>query len=336
MTGTPSPVVRVDGLTKRYGKETAIDNVSFGVEANKIYGLLGRNGAGKTTIMQLLTGQQFATSGTVSVFGESPVENASVLQRVCFIKESQKYPDSFRADHVLTSAPWFFANWDADFAGRLVEDFRLPLNRPIKKLSRGQLSAVGVIVGLASRAPLTFFDEPYLGLDAVARQIFYDRLLEDYTEHPRTVILSTHLIDEVSSLLEHVLVIDEGRILMDQDADELRASASTVVGKRTDVDAFVAGRDIISRDGIGGLASVTVAGLTESEQDVARAVGLELSPVSLQQLIVQRTTSRDGTGVGESDRTASADLAGRPGRRRDPVHPEPTPVHKTDAWSTRA
>ncbi len=90
-------------------------------------------------------------------------------------------------------------------------EFRLPLNRKIKKLSRGQQSAVGVIVGLASRAPLTFFDEPYLGLDAVARQRFYDLLLKDYAEHPRTVILSTHLIDEVSNLLEHVLVIDDGQ-----------------------------------------------------------------------------------------------------------------------------
>ena len=80
-----------------------------------------------------------------------------------------------------------------------------------------------------ARAPLTFFDAPYLGLDAVARQIVYGRLLEDYAEHPRTVILYTHLIDEVSNLLEHVLIIDEGRILMDQDAEQLRGTASTVV-----------------------------------------------------------------------------------------------------------
>lgn len=304
MTTAP-PVVHVDGLTKRYGKVTAIDEVSFTVEANKIYGLLGRNGAGKTTIMQLLTGQQFATSGTIEVFGESPVENARVLQRVCFIKEAQKYPDSFKVKHVLASAPWFFENWDADFAARLVDDFRLPTNRDIKKLSRGQLSATGVIVGLASRAPLTFFDEPYLGLDAVARQVFYDRLLEDYAEKPRTVILSTHLIDEVSNLLEHVLVIDDGRILMDRDAEELRGSASTVVGKKTDVAAFleasVAPSDIISREGIGGLASVTVSGLTTEERAAAQAAGLELSPVSLQQLIVRTTSADSGsTGTGTS------------------------------------
>ncbi|GAB3122569.1 ABC transporter ATP-binding protein [Glaciibacter psychrotolerans] len=290
MTYTPvAPAVRVAGLTKRFGRFTAIDDVSFDVESNKIYGLLGRNGAGKTTIMQLLTGQQFASGGQVNVFGENPVENASVLQRICFIKESQKYPDNFKVKHVLKSAPWFFANWDAQLADRLVEDFRVPVNRELKKISRGQLSAVGVIVGLASRAPLTFFDEPYLGLDAVARQIFYDRLLEDYAEHPRTIILSTHLIDEVSNLLEHVLLVDEGRILLDEDAERLRGSACTIVGRNADVDAFVAGREVLHREGIGGLASVTVNGLTEEERRNAASVGLELGPVSLQQLIVRKT-----------------------------------------------
>jgi ABC-2 type transport system ATP-binding protein len=286
-------VIEVENLTKRYRDVTAVDAASFAVEENKIYGLLGRNGAGKTTLMQLLTGQQFATSGSIRVFGESPVENAGVLQNISFIKESQRYPDDFRPKHVLATAPWFFANWDADFAARLVEEFRVPLNRRIKKLSRGQVSAIGVVVGLASRAPLTFFDEPYLGLDAVARQLFYDRLLEDYAEHPRTVVLSTHLIDEVSNLLEHVIVIDEGRIIINQDAEELRGSATSVVGTRAAVDAFVHGREILHRDGVGGLASVTVEGLDAKGRAAASAAGLELAPVSLQQLIIRRTSTSE-------------------------------------------
>ena len=283
-------VIEARGLTKNYRDVRAVDDVTFRLEENRIHGLLGRNGAGKTTLMQLLTGQEFASSGSIEIFGTSPVENADVLARVCFIKESQRYPDDFQARHVLGTAPWFFENWDQDFADRLVEDFRVPLKRRMKKLSRGQLSAVGVIVGLASRAPLTFFDEPYLGLDAVARQIFYDRLLADYAEHPRTVVLSTHLIDEVGDLLEHVLVIDEGRILIDRDAEELRGSATTVVGSRTAVDAFVVGRDILHRDGIGGLASATVTGLDDADRRAATAAGLELAPVSLQQLVVRSTT----------------------------------------------
>ena len=286
-------VIDVSGLTKRFGSVTAVDDATFSVAENKIYGLLGRNGAGKTTLMQLLTGQDFATSGDIKVFGQSPVENASVLQRVSFIKESQRYPDDFRAKHVFKSAPWFFSNWDQEFAEQLIADFRLPLDRRIKKMSRGQVSAIGVIVGLASRAPLTFFDEPYLGLDAVARQTFYDRLLADYAEHPRTVVLSTHLIDEVSNLLEHVLVIDEGRIIIDEDAETLRGSATTLVGTRAAVDGFIGGRDVLHRDSIGGLASVTVMGLTQKERADATAAGLELAPVSLQQLIIRRTNTSE-------------------------------------------
>ena len=105
------------------------------------------------------------------------------------------------------------------------------MTRTIKKLSRGQLSAVGVIIGLASRAELTFFDEPYLGLDAVARQTFYDRLLEDYAEHPRTVVLSTHLIDEVANLLEHVLVIDDP-VKNAEEADSADGREKTALGRR--------------------------------------------------------------------------------------------------------
>jgi ABC-2 type transport system ATP-binding protein len=285
-----STVVEVNGLTKRFGKFTAVNDVSFRIEENTIYGLLGRNGAGKTTMMQLLTGQQFASHGSIRVFGESPVENASVLGNVCFIKESQAYPDDFKPTHVFESAPWFFQNWDADFARRLISDFRVPLNRKIKKLSRGQLSAVGVIVGLASRAPLTFFDEPYLGLDAVARQIFYDRLLEDFGDHPRTVILSTHLIDEVSALLEHVLVIDEGKLIIDESADSLRGSATTVSGTKAAVDAFVGARTVLHREALGGLSTVTVDKLERADRTAAASAGLELGPVSLQQLIVRKTS----------------------------------------------
>jgi ABC-2 type transport system ATP-binding protein len=298
-------VVDVEHLSKRFGKVHAVDDVTFSLTENKIYGLLGRNGAGKTTLMQLLTGQEFRTSGTIALFGEPPVENARVLEQTAFIKESQRYPDNFRAKHVFRAARWFFQGWDQDFADRLIADFAVPLGRRMKKLSRGQLSAVGVIVGLASRAPLTLFDEPYLGLDAVARQLFYDRLLADYAEHPRTVVLSTHLIDEVSNLLEHVLVIDNGRLIIDRDADELRGAATDVVGTRAAVDSFVTGRTVLHRSAIGGLASATISELDAAGRSAASAAGLELSPVSLQTLIVRLTTS-DATNPSELESEAIA------------------------------
>lgn len=283
-------VIEVDHLTKRYRDTLALDDVSFRIEENTIYGLLGRNGAGKTTIMSILTAQNFATSGDVRVFGQDPYENSRVLSRICFVREGQRYPDDAVPLHAFRTARLFFPNWDQDFADRLIAEFDLPLKRRIKKLSRGQLSAVGVIIGLASRAEITFFDEPYLGLDAVARQIFYDRLLEDYAEHPRTVILSSHLIDEVSDLLERVLVVDGGRIVMDEDTDALRDRAATVVGDSAAVEDFVAGREVIHRESLGRVTSATVLGaLTPADRAELAAQGLDIAPVSLQQLVVRLT-----------------------------------------------
>nr|WP_274636707.1 ABC transporter ATP-binding protein [Microbacterium bovistercoris] len=283
-------VIEVEGLTKRYGDTLAVDDVSFTIEQDTIYGLLGRNGAGKTTVMSILTAQNFATHGEVRVFGEHPYENAHVLQRVCFVREGQKYPDDAHARHAFATARLFFPHWDQDLCERLIEDFQLPLNRRIKKLSRGQLSAVGVIIGLASRAEITFFDEPYLGLDAVARQIFYDRLLADYAEYPRTIILSSHLIDEVSNLIERVLVIDAGRMVMDESTDQLRDRAATIVGDAASVDAFVADHEVLHRERLGRIASVTMLGrLDDEDRRRLAADGLDVTPVSLQQLIVRMT-----------------------------------------------
>jgi ABC-2 type transport system ATP-binding protein len=301
-------VVEVSYLSKHFGSVKAVTDVSFTLNENKIYGLLGRNGAGKTTLMQLLTGQEFASSGEIRLFGAHPVENASVLERTAFIKESQRYPDDFRVKHVFRTARWFFPNWDQAFAEQLIGEFRVPMARRMKKLSRGQQSAVGVIVGLASRAPLTFFDEPYLGLDAVARQLFYDRLLADYAEHPRTVILSTHLIDEVSNLLEHVLVIDDGRLIIDQSAEELRGAATDVTGARTAIDAFVAGRTVLHRTAIGGLATATVSELDTAGRATATAAGLELGPVSLQTLIVRLTTTDAASAESAEAQIKSAEI----------------------------
>ncbi|WP_194410140.1 ABC transporter ATP-binding protein [Microbacterium cremeum] len=306
---TANHVVEVRNLTKRYRETLAVDDVSFTIEKDTIYGLLGRNGAGKTTVMSILTAQNFATRGDVRVFGMDPYENARVLSRMCFVRESQKYPDDALPRHAFETARLFFPNWSQELADRLIADFQLPIKQRIKKLSRGQLSAVGVIIGLASRAEITFFDEPYLGLDAVARQIFYDRLLEDYAEHPRTVILSSHLIDEVSNLIERVLVIDQGRIIMDESTDAVRDRAANIVGDTAAVEAFVQGREVIHRESLGHVSSVTVlGGLTADDRARLAAAGLDVAPVSLQQLIVRTTQHAAEAGGQASAPAVDADL----------------------------
>ncbi|WP_212948509.1 ABC transporter ATP-binding protein [Siminovitchia terrae] len=286
-------VVEIKQLEKAYGSFKAVQNVHFSIQKNKIYGLLGRNGAGKTTLMKMITAQIFPTSGDIKVFGENPFENSKVLNQICFIKESQQYPINFTVQDVLDVSKSLFPNWNNDLAYSLISDFNLPLKRRIKKLSRGMLSSVGIVIGLASRAPLTVFDEPYLGLDAVSRGIFYDRLMEDYVKNPRTIILSTHLIDEVSNLLEHVLVIKDGELMIDQDAEELRGMAYTVTGKSAQVEAYLAGKEIVHQEPFGGLLSATVIGNgNSSDQKQAETCGLEVTPVSLQQLIVYLTTGK--------------------------------------------
>ena len=295
-----SKVVEVRQLTKSYGNVMAVNQVSFSIEAGKIYGLLGRNGAGKTTIMRLITAHLFPTSGEVKVFGAHPYENSRALSQICAVSDRQKYPNGYRVLDVLEQAAFFFPQWDQEYAFALVEAFRLPLSRLMKALSRGMLSAAGVIVGLASRAPLTIFDEPYLGLDAVARSIFYDRLLEDYAEHPRTVILSTHLIDEISRLLEHILVIDQGQLVLDEDAEALRGRAFTVVGPAARVDTFTAGKQLLARSPLGGQVAATIVGNGNMEdRKRALALGLSLAPVSLQQLLVHLTGDPSTRKAGE-------------------------------------
>jgi len=149
-------------------------------------------------------------------------------------------------------------------------------------------SAVGNVIGLAARAEVILFDEPYAGLDPVSRQLFYDRLLADYAEHPRTVLLSTHLIDEAAGLFERVLVIDRGRIVLNTGTDDLRGAATSVSGPAIAVAEFTAGRPVWDRRRIASQESAVVAGtLDETDRARAAALHLRLEPLTLQQLVVQ-------------------------------------------------
>ncbi|MBK0417539.1 ABC transporter ATP-binding protein [Leucobacter sp. CSA1] len=278
--------IETRGLTRVHGDTRALDDVSVRIRENTITGLLGRNGAGKTTFMSLVTAQDAPTSGEIEVFGERPFENARALEQMCFLRDNQRYPDDYKLIHALRAARIFFPNWDQGLADELVELFRIPKKPIIKKFSRGQFSALGIVLGLASRCPVTFFDEPYLGLDATARTHFYDVLLRDYAEHPRTIVLSTHLIDEMDRLLEHVVILDRGRVVQDSTADELRGMAHQVSGKAQAVADYVAGRRVLSRHSIGGLATVVVEGrVTAEDRGAAAASDLELGSVTLQELV---------------------------------------------------
>jgi ABC-2 type transport system ATP-binding protein len=184
-------------------------------------------------------------------------------------------------------ASWFHPNWDSDLAASLIDEFNLPVDRRVKKLSRGMRSALGIVIGLAARADITLFDEPYAGLDPVARQIFYDRLLAEYAEYPRTILLSTHLIDEVAGLLDRVLVLDQGQLVLDAETDDLRGAATSVSGPIAAVEEFCAGRTVWNRRPVATHETVVVAGAF-GDHDRARAASMRLilEPQTLQQVVV--------------------------------------------------
>lgn len=283
--------IETTDLKKHFGDVKAIDGVTTSFDEHRIHGLLGRNGAGKTTLMKLITGQIFATSGNVSMLGARPLENPAVLSRTTFIQESQKYPQGFRPLDLLRLASSLYPNWDDAYATELIELFGLPLKRDIAKVSRGQLSMVGIILGLASRSEVTFFDEPYLGLDAVARQLFFEQVLTDFAEHPRTIILSTHHIDEASKLLEHVVVLDKGKVLLDAETADVEGSTIEVSGRADAVKEFALDKQVLKTMHLGSLSRAVVEDGDGRAANEARAAGLDVSPVSLQQLIVNLTTA---------------------------------------------
>ena len=318
--------VDVRGVTRRFGDVTALDGVDVRIDEPGVHGLLGRNGAGKTTLLQILAGHLLPTAGRAEIFGTTPFEDARAQAQVCLVREGQVYPDGYRVQHVLRAAALFFPHWDAGRAARLAEEFDLPPRRRVTKLSRGMLSAVGVVVGLAARAPLTLFDEPCLGLDAVARQRFYDDLLTDVAEHPRTVLVSTHLIAEIADLLQQVVAIDHGRVLLHSDAETLRREAVTITGPAADVEAALpAGAAVLAREGLGGVARVTVR-LAGVPLQLPPGSAVRVEPVPLQQLIVLLTSSTAAPPA-EPTSPRSGPPSGPPseppsGRRVGPARPQ--------------
>ena len=181
--------------------------------------------------------------------------------------------------------------FDAEYAARLIDTFELDPRKRVSALSRGQRSSLGVVLGLAARAPLTLLDEVYLGMDAAARTAFYRELLADYVEHPRTVILSTHLIEEVADLFEQVIIIDQGRLVLYEEADALRGRGVTVTGPAAAVKAFVAGRTVLGEQSLGGTRAATLYGrLDDADVKRAESAGLTLGPVGIQDLFVHLTS----------------------------------------------
>lgn len=279
--------IEVMNLNKSYGKTCALNNVSVKFEDNVIYGLLGRNGAGKTTLLNIITNHIFADSGEVLVDGIPSRENDAALQRMYLMSEHNYYPERMKIKDIFKWSRDFYPSFDMDVAMGMAEKFGLNVNKMVKGLSTGYTSIFKVIVALSVNAPYILLDEPVLGLDANHRDLFYRLLLQRYSENPCTIIISTHLIEEVSGIIENVVIINEGKIIKNESRDELMSKGYTVAGKASLVDSFIIGKEVLGMDLMGGLKSAYVLGRIDKE-DVPE--GLETSNIDLQKLFVKLTS----------------------------------------------
>lgn len=280
--------IEVKGLTRRYGKTAALADVSFTLEEPKIYGLLGRNGAGKTTFMEILAGQNLATSGQLIVDGEDPFDNQRLTESICLIKEGDNFKKDLKIKNVLKIYSFFYPTWDQSLADRLIKEYQLNPNAKIKTLSKGMESALGVAVGLASKAPITIFDEPYIGLDAAARKKFYEILLEEYEKEKRTIIFSTHLIDEVSLLFEEIVILQKGKLILKEEAEVLRNTTCAVSGTVAEVEKFIADKEIIQKKQLAGMMTAYIHG----KKADAKSAGLSVEGIPIQELMITLTESK--------------------------------------------
>ncbi|GAA2783405.1 ABC transporter ATP-binding protein [Nonomuraea dietziae] len=279
--------IDIDNLKVAYGETVAIDSLSLRLDTGKIYGLLGRNGAGKTSLLSVLAGFRRHSGGTV-LADDSPIfENWLTTREISLIRDAGETVNLGTVEDALYFAEDVRPRWDAAYAQELIDLFKLDRKKNVKSMSKGQRSAVGVVVGLASRAPLTMFDESYLGMDAPSRQAFYDALLADFMAHPRTIILSTHLIEEVSSLFEEVVIIDKGRLVVHSPADELLAMGSAVTGPAEQVEEFTRDLTVLGSKQLGPTRSVMVYGPLDHAE--ARKAGLETGPIAMQELFIHLT-----------------------------------------------
>jgi ABC-2 type transport system ATP-binding protein len=284
-------MITTSALQVRFGDTTALHPLDLQLPAGRIYGLLGRNGAGKTSLLSVLAGFRAPSAGTVLFDGAPVFENPRSTTRICLIRDDGMVGDGTdNLRDVLAMAAMLRPSFDAGYAAELMGRFGLTGKQRLGALSRGQRSAFAIVVGLASRSPLTMFDEAHLGMDAANRQLFHDELLRDYLAHPRTFVLSTHLIEEQSPLFEQVLILHEGRLLLQSDLDELRERGVSVTGPAQVVDDFVYGLTVLSERTLGPTKQVTVfGGLDDERRGLAGRYGLELGPVAVQDLFIHLT-----------------------------------------------
>ena len=277
--------LEIKNVSKTFKDTKALDNVSVRIEENKIYGLLGRNGAGKTTLLNIINNRLYPDQGSVTLDGQDVSENDQILKQFYLIGEKNLFPDTIKVKDAFKWSGEFFPNFDMEYALKLSELFELPLKKKVTALSTGYQSIFRNITALSVNTPFIFLDEPVLGLDANHRELFYKTLIQKYSDYPFTCVISTHLIYEVATVLEDIIIIKKGKILCQDSCENLLKQGYSISGPASQVDSYIEGRNTIGQDVLGGLKTAYILGTPDSEE----LNGLEITPLDLQKLFIQLT-----------------------------------------------
>lgn len=224
-----SEVVHARGLSKRYGNFEALKDVSFDIEAGSIVGLIGPNGAGKTTTLKALLGLT-GFEGELEVLGQDPRRaRHNIMERVCFIADVGVLPRWLRVSDAIDYVEGVHPGFDRAKAEALLADTKISRRQKVKQLSKGMVTQLHLALVMAIDVDLLVLDEPTLGLDILYRKSFYERLVNDYFDHNTSIIISTHQVEEIESLLTHLIFIDEGEIILNCSMEELPNMYSEVI-----------------------------------------------------------------------------------------------------------
>ena len=278
--------IQIKNITKRYKGVTALDDVSLSFEFGKIYGFLGRNGAGKSTLINIIANRIFADQGEVLIDGIPAKENMGVHEKIFCMSEADLYDRDLKVKEHFKWTNRFYSDFDLEKALALSRKFELDVNKRFKALSKGYQSIFKLIVALSINVPYVIFDEPVLGLDANHRELFYSLLLKELENNERTLILATHLIEEVSNIIEEVVLIDRGKILLQKTVEELLETGYSVSGLAQEVDRYCDGRNVIGYDELGNLKVAYVLG---EKAALPQGSNLQIAAMNLQKLFFKIT-----------------------------------------------
>jgi ABC-2 type transport system ATP-binding protein len=290
------PIVEIHGLSRQFGTTRALDDVSLVIPRGGVFGLIGGNGAGKTTLIKHILGLLRAQTGGVRVFGLDPVQNpVGTLGRIGYLSEDRDLPDWMTVRELMRYTQPFYPTWDAAFAEELREMFDLDPQARIKALSRGQRARAGLLVALAHRPELLLLDEPSSGLDPVVRRDILGAIIRTIADEGRTVLFSSHLLDEVERVADQVTIIHRGRLILTSPMDEIKETHRRVTlrfDEPLETPPMLVGST--SHEGHGAEWSYVCTGSSEQLRRAAESIGatvVEDTALSLDEIFVSQVAN---------------------------------------------